>query len=318
MKNVFFMVAFIVAISSIQAQVQNDGVLHVADNGFIFIESGVVTFGTSSATTTSKTAPYAVTDGKIILGAAATFSTDGSNTKFVNGYAETRNTTATLLAIGASTIYAPIQVTAATNTSGVRAAYFNTAPLTAYAGGLDISVTALANTEYWIAKGENAVVTLSWRAASNLTSILTSPVGLTIVGYKSGKWEAIASDLDVTSVFGGTSTLSGSGSITTNAAVDLSLYEAFAIGEKNQSLSNTDFGISTVAVVLNNNTLSATSSSLIKSITLYDLTGRVIATHNAINAASFTAPFYNAQGIYIAKIHFENGALSTQKLINTK
>ena len=35
------------------------------------------------------------------------------------------------------------------------------------------------------------------------------------------------------------------------------------------------------------------------------------------HASVFRVNLYK-EGIYIAKIHFENGALSTQKLINTK
>lgn len=213
------------------AQVQNNGSLFVGSNGILFVNSGTMTFGASSTTTTSKAAPYVATDGKIILGSAATFSTDGTASKFVDGYVETRNNTATLLAIGAGTTYAPLQVTPSA-TTGTHAAYFNTAPLTAFTGGLDASVTDVANTEYWIIKGANSIVSLSWRTASGLSSYSFPDV--TIVGYNttSNKWERIPSTIDATSVFGGASVLSGSGSITSTTAVTLSNYSAFAIGEK--------------------------------------------------------------------------------------
>ncbi len=218
--------------NSSYAQVHNNGILHVKANSYLYIGNGAMTFGSSSATTTNISTPYSGTDGKIILGSASSFSTDGTAPKFVNGYAETRNTTETLLAIGAGTTYAPIKVTSSAGT-GVHATYINTAPLTAYGTTLYASVTAVANTEYWRVKGADAIVSLSWRAASNLSSYPFADV--TIVGYKNGKWEAIPSTIDATSEFGGTSALSGTGSITSSSAVALSTYDALAIGRKGVS-----------------------------------------------------------------------------------
>jgi len=218
--------------STVEAQVQNNGSLHVAANSVLFINSGAFTFGASSTTTTSKAATYAATDGKIILGSSATFSTDGAAAKFVNGYAETRSTSVKTLAIGAGTIYAPVQVTPSVST-GTHAAYFSSAPLTAVGSTLDTpSVTVVANAEYWIIKGASSVISLSWRAGSSLSSYAFPDV--TIVGYNttSSKWEKIPSAIDATSVFGGTSELSGSGSITSTAAVALANYSAFTIGMK--------------------------------------------------------------------------------------
>jgi hypothetical protein len=218
--------------NSSYAQVHNNGILHVNANSYLYIGNGAMTFGNSSATSTNVSSPYSATDGKIILGSASGFTTDGIAPKFVNGYAETRNTTETLLAIGAGTTYSPIKVTSSAAT-GVHATYMNTAPLTAYAGGLDISVSAVANTEYWIVKGADAIVSLSWRAASNIGSYPFADV--TIVGYKNGKWEAIPSAIDATSEFGGTSALNATGSITSSSAIALSTYDALAIGRKGVS-----------------------------------------------------------------------------------
>jgi len=218
--------------NGLQAQVQNNGILHVAANSYLYVNNGDVSFGSSSATTTNVTSPYSATDGRIILGSTSSFSTDGTAPKFVTGYAETRNTTETLLAIGAGTTYAPIKVTSSAGT-GVHGAYINAAPLTTYAGGLDLSVTAVANTEYWMIKGADAIVTLSWRASSALSSYPYPDV--TIVGYKNGKWEAIPSAIDATSEFSGTSALNATGSVTSSSTVALSTYDALAIGRKGVS-----------------------------------------------------------------------------------
>ena len=218
--------------NGLQAQVQNNGMLHVAANSYLYVNTGEVSFGSSSATTTNVTSPYSATDGKIILGSTSSFSTDGTAPKFVNGYAETRNTTETLLAIGTGTTYAPVKVTSSAGT-GVHAAYINAAPLTTYAGGLNSSVNAVANTEYWMIKGADAIVTLSWRASSGLSSYPYPDV--TIVGYKNGKWEAIPSAIDATSEFDGTSAVNATGSVTSSSTVALSTYDALAIGRKGVS-----------------------------------------------------------------------------------
>ena len=53
--------------STVEAQVHNNGSLHVAANGVLFVNSSPMTFGATSTTTTSKATTYAATDGKIIL-----------------------------------------------------------------------------------------------------------------------------------------------------------------------------------------------------------------------------------------------------------
>lgn len=232
-KNSILVLFFVYGFSiTAHAQLQNNGILHVAANSYFYISSGSVSFGNSSATTTNISTPYSGTDGKIILGSASSFTTDGTAPKFVNGYAETKNTAETLLAIGAATTYAPVKVTSSAVT-GVHATYINSSPLTAYGSNLDASVTAVANTEYWLIKGADAIVTLSWRASSGLSSYPYADA--TIVGYKNGKWEAIPSAIDATSKFGGTSSLSGAGSITSSSAIALSTYDALAIGKKGVS-----------------------------------------------------------------------------------
>lgn len=220
---------------SVFAQVKNNGILHIGTNATFFVKSGDVYFGPSSETTTSVSSVYSDLDGKFMLGPSAAFSVIQNATKYIKGYAGTFNTNSTILAIGAGSVYAPVKVTATSNTNGVRASYFNSSPLAVYSGGLDLSVSQVANTEYWIVKGENAILSLSWRASSNLSALVFPDV--TIVGYKDGKWEAIPSAIDATSVFGNTSVLSGSGSVTSTAPVNLNDYSAFAIGEKGVTCS---------------------------------------------------------------------------------
>jgi hypothetical protein len=228
---VFIMVLFF-QINPVMSQLQNNGILHVNTNGMLYLKSGEFKFGFSSETTTSKGSPYVATDGKFMLGSSAVFTTDGAVSNFVNGYAGTFKTGSTILVTGAGSNYVPVKVEPSSIVQGVHAAYFNSAPLTAFVG-LGASVSEVANTEYWIVKGDNTVLSLSWRPNSNLSGFSFSD--LTIVGYKNGNWEAIASSVDVNSIFGGGSSLSGSGSISSLNAVVLSDYDAFAIGEKGVS-----------------------------------------------------------------------------------
>ena len=228
----FFTSMIFLSSNSVFSQVHNNGVFYVGSNATFYVKSGDISFGVSSSTSTSKSSPYAVSDGKIILGSSANFAVVQNATKYVNGYAGTFNTNPTILAIGDGSNYAPIRITSNPNTQGVSAAYFNAAPLATFSG-LDASVSQVANSEYWIIKGENSILSLSWRPSSNLGAF--SYPDVTIIGYKNGEWEAISSSIDVNSVFGGSSSLSGSGSITSLSAVVLSDYDAFAIGEKGVS-----------------------------------------------------------------------------------
>lgn len=209
------------------AQVHNNGILNVEYEGVLYVESGQFTVGNSSLITTSKNAPYDAYDGRIILGSSATLIADGSGTKYVNGFLQTFNTSEIVLPIADANIYAPVKITSSTNTNGVRAAYFRNPPLTTYNNGFASSVANVANTEFWIVKGDNAIISLSWRASSNLNALSSSLVGISIVGYNSSssKWEVI----DSTPEAGATLT---AGFIKSNAPVTLNNYSAFAIGEK--------------------------------------------------------------------------------------
>ena len=309
----FFTSMLFLSYNSVFSQVHNNGVFHVGSNATFYVKSGDISFGASSSTSTSKSSPYVSSDGKIILGSSANFAVVQNATKYVNGFAGTFNTNETILAIGAGFNYAPIKVAANSNGQGVHAAYFNSAPLATFVG-LDASVSQVANSEYWIVKGDNTILSLSWRSNSNLSSF--SYPDLTIVGYKNGKWEAIASSIDVNSVFGGSSSLSGSGSISTLNAVVLADYDAFAIGEKS-TLSAGEFTVDNAMVVfINNDYLHIESKVNIEDVSVFDVSGRLIISYkNNTSSASIAIPFNYASAMYILKAKLNNGQLFTKKLL---
>lgn len=308
-----FTVSLFLDASSVLAQLQNNGILHVKENGVVFVKSGDFNFGLSSETTTSKSTTYFAEDGKILLGTSAVFSTDGASAKFVNGYAGTFSTDPTILTIGAGSNYAPVKVVPNSNIHGVHAAYFNAAPLNIFPG-LDASVSQVANSEYWIIKGENSILSLSWRPSSNLGTF--SYPDVTIVGYKNGNWEAIPSAIDTNSVFGGISVLSSHGSISSLNPIILNNYDAFAIGEKSM-LSTGEFTVDNETIVfINNDFLHIKSKINIEEINLFDVSGRLIISYkNDTPSTLITVPFNHASGMYILKTKLNNGQLHTQKIL---
>ena len=221
-KNSFllFFIFFCLGFNGIHAQMQNNGNIHIGDNGSLYLQSGDFAFGSGSATTTTRTA---VTHGKIQKGATATTSgaATGANL-FINGYASTFSSSYFVLPTGQTTTYAPIGITNAAVTSGVSAAYVHGTP--ANSANLDASVATLYSVGSWNAYGDNAKLTLLWN--SDISTLSTSIANLSVAGYKisTSKWEVIASENITGSLTSGT--------IQTTSAVNLASYSAFTLAKK--------------------------------------------------------------------------------------
>ncbi|TRX37102.1 T9SS sorting signal type C domain-containing protein [Flavobacterium restrictum] len=223
------------------AQFQNNAILSIGDTDYVYISSFNYSFGASGQTKTTRTAS---TYGKLVFGAAATWS-GASNSHFVDGYVTTKGTAVFVLPIGQSSVYAPVQVIP-TTTDGVDGAYFRTNPTTIGAT-LDATLGGISTVEYWDIKGAvaDAKISLSWRNSSDVTNLtqykgtsISSLSNLSIVGYDGAKWVLIPSTIDATSFLGTTSSLT-EGSITTDGVVDLSLYTSFSLGAKESSCNLT-------------------------------------------------------------------------------
>ena len=160
-------------------------------------------------------------------------------------------TSAFTFPIGDNNKYRPAAISTATLANPADAAYFGVGGTTAITsklrGGnepvlplsgpfnttlLGPGVGSVDDVEYWDINGATAAkITLTWDTASAITS-LTS---LSILGWNGTQWVAIGSTVDLTSILGGSSTLT-SGSITTNAAIIPNTYEVYTLGK----LFNTD------------------------------------------------------------------------------
>lgn len=92
----------------------------------------------------------------------------------------------------------------------------------------------------------------------------------------------------------------------------------FEVVYQNQTLGNNQFLNSQVMAMVTNNSLEVRANATMVFIEIFDLTGRKIWESEIDNALTFTAPFYYAQNIYIAKIKLENGTTASTKLINQK
>ena len=91
-------------------------------------------------------------------------------------------------------------------------------------------IKAVSNVEYWDIDGAKATpITLTWDAGSNVATLTGSILAsLTIVGWNGSDWVRIPSTVDVTSVLGGASSVTG-GSITTTASVVPNTYLAYTL-----------------------------------------------------------------------------------------
>lgn len=92
----------------------------------------------------------------------------------------------------------------------------------------------------------------------------------------------------------------------------------FEIVYQNGALNNPSFEGTKAIAFIGNGSLSVVASTRIINIEIFDITGRKITSINGAGINSSVTLFNFSEGIYIAKIKLENGAIATQKLINKK
>jgi hypothetical protein len=210
------------------AQVQNNASLYIAEGAVMYVAGSGFAFGAPpAATATARASSY----GVLAFAENATWS-NASDAHFVNGYVRYYGAAPFIAPVGDNNIYAPAGIAPSDN-SGVDAAYFNAAPA-AVGTALNGAVSAISGVEYWKISGSgSSFISLTWRASSDLGSMLLTPSlsYITIAGYNGSEWVEIPSFFDNTSILGGTSSLT-EGSITSLGAVNLSGYQAFTIAVK--------------------------------------------------------------------------------------
>ena len=303
--------------SQVQVQVQLDGslglseTLFVGDNSVVYFESGVYSFGSGYTITTRTKSQYGLVSFK-----SGTW-TDASESHFIDGYAQTVRDVPFIFPIGQSGVYAPIEVVP-TSSAGVDAAYFRNNP-NIIGANFDSSIETISTLEYWDIQsaGANAGISLSWSPSSTIASLTESSLSkLTIVGWNGSKWESIPSTIDQFSIIGKNSDLD-SGSIRSNAIVNLSSYTAFSLGTLAPAVVIPKFDKNEVIAFINESVLSIESSSRITGVVIYDITGKIVSSEKLQGEFKYNKPFYHEEAVYVAKIEIDNGAsMATKKLMN--
>lgn len=299
-------------LNTLQAQVDNESDLYIGDNSMLYLESDNFNFGFGS-TTTSRTK---LDHGVLTFSNGAKWS-GANDAHFVDGYAQTESSTAFILPIGQSEVYAPIQVIPS-STDGVAAAYFRSEP-NILGNVLEESILSISSHEYWdiTSMGVNAGISLTWRSSSDISDLTSSSLAnLTIVGWNGSAWVIIPSMVDEYSILGEITSLV-SGSISSNTAVDLSAYSAFSFGSVFKPLLVPKFNKVELTAYANKNRLFIEASLPITALVVYDLMGKKIFSEHLNGDFKYNQPFNYADGIYITKIELDNGAsLFTKKIIN--
>jgi hypothetical protein len=243
----------------------------------------------------------------------------GSEFEFVNGDVNAYGNGLTKLPTGNNSIYAPV---IADHTGDIFASYFNAMPNSG-ANGTD--VIAVSDIEYWELTG-NAIITLPWNSASDITNLVNSNGGklssVAIVGYDSGVWNLVSAPQ--------TNIVTGdlvNGTVTSDASNEVVLdnFGQFTFGIDNQVVLGLDDLFITNDINIISNPIDSgareiqfTSNNVDDlQITLYDFLGRKIKFYEEIiiqnGRGKILKPNLHS-GIYLLKFEQE-GKQGVKKII---
>jgi len=297
----------------IQAQSEAKDSIYIDNDGVFTIDSDVYYFGSGMVSTSRSHSDYGV------LSFEKGSWQGASDANYVDGYAETMLNTIFTFPIGQSGIYAPAQVTP-TSEDGVDAAYFRADPAQ-IGNAKNSTLQSLSNVEYWDLRATDSVagIALSWRPSSELASWLGGGLNeLTIVGWDGTNWMPIPSSVEEVSFEDQKSTID-SGSIRSNGNINLKAYSAFSLGGSTSKLTIPKFNPISLTTFINKSHFYLESNSRIKAFTIYDITGKRVATIPLPGSLKWDMPFYHEEGVYIVKIELEDGAIQlVKKIINSK
>jgi len=96
----------------------------------------------------------------------------------------------------------------------------------------------------------------------------------------------------------------------------VALNNRFQVLYQDSTLNNSDFESNNVFAKISNEIIKIASSLPMTDLSVYDLSGRLVMNIKVNNQNEITNEFLFAEGIYIAKIKMNNGAVATIKLIN--
>ena len=281
--------------------------------------------GANSEFYLKKDMPFTTSNTVITLNATGIFSVEagttwGSALEYVNGKVIAYGTGTTKLPVGNNGVYAPVT---ANHTGNIDGLYSNSMPTSGTNG---TGVDAVSAIEYWELTG-NAVITLPWNTASDITTLVNDNGGVlnavAIVGLNGGTWNLVSAPQ--------TNTVTGTltdGTVTSDASneVNLNGFTQFTFGIDHQAtLAIEDLFLSNDISILSNpikasaNTIQFKSSNELNGlqVSLYDIRGRELQVFKNIpfNSGVGSLQKPNLQsGIYILKFNHE-GKQGIKKII---
>lgn len=273
------------------------GNTHIGSGSQLYSAYPAILLGT---TTTARATPY----GALALNSAAFYN--AGSTALIDGYVSVTTTGTIVFPVGSGTVYAP--VTVVTTTPGTIDAAYNTGSFNA--DSFDPAVLEAVSTDaYWDILGTNSVaINLTWQPANNIAGLSNDLARLTVAGWNGTQWAALPSVLSE-----GATT--DSGTLTVNG-VDLNGYSAFTFARTYETVSGIAAPKAPAAFIyLKNGMLNLDAQKTVAAITLYDLTGKLVASYT-VNNTAFNAGFAHATGIYLASVQFTDGTSLTRKLAN--
>lgn len=271
-----------------------------------------------------KDLPFTTNNTVVSVDALGKFSLEagsnwGSEFEFVNGSVYAYGNGITKLPTGNNSIYAPA---IADHTGDIFASYFNAMP---NSGTNGTDVIAVSDIEYWELTG-NAVITLPWNNASDITNLVNSNGGklnsVAIVGYDSGVWNLVSAPQ--------TNTVTGdllNGTVTSDASNEVVLdnFGQFTFGIDNQVVLGLDdlFITNDIQIISNPIETGAREIQFTSNnvddlqITLYDFLGRKIKFYEDIviqnGRGKILKPNLHS-GVYLLKFEQE-GKQGVKKII---
>ena len=218
--------------SALQAQTVHyiSGNVHIGKSGFMHVRSGDTVNLAGNVTTVRNTSVSQ--RGMLSFGNTANWRS--GNLSFVDGFVRTHNSGAFVFPVG-HTQYRPARISASSSGAPTDAAYYS--PALYNIAALGDYITEVTD-ECWIIQGTMpAVITLSW--SSDLSSFVSDLSKLSIAGWDavSNKWKLIESAVESTSsIFGTTSLLTGTGTISTTSAIVPNQYAAYSLANSSDEL----------------------------------------------------------------------------------
>jgi len=254
-KEVLFSLAFATAISfvpseKLHAQFHTQNSIHISANSSMGIQ-GAYSFERGNGFLKPGIISTAKGSAKGFINFVQGSSwTGASRNQFIDGYVRVAHNNAFVFPIGANDKYRPVAISGGKLTS---AAFFdrNPAKLKKTAGKTIVDASSglvidkINQEGYWEVAGDQATtLTLTWGAETKIGDLTEGDLNsLSVLGWKNGQWEVIASATDKNALDNGTNELVPSqslssfynGSITTTEEVIPNEYDYFTLGSVNQA-----------------------------------------------------------------------------------